>query len=38
MLYGDEITIDQSIPNSPVVGVSTKDKTTQGTFDLGWHW
>ncbi|WP_032487446.1 autotransporter outer membrane beta-barrel domain-containing protein, partial [Yersinia pestis] len=35
MLYGDEITIDQSIPNSPVVGVSTKDKTTQGTFDLG---
>ncbi|WP_145501275.1 autotransporter YapF [Yersinia similis] len=35
MLYGDEITIDQSIPNSQVVGVSTKDKNTQGTFDLG---
>lgn len=35
MLYGNEMVIDQQVVNSPVVGVSTKDKTTQGTFDLG---
>lgn len=34
-LYGDKIKIDQYVVNADSVKVSTKDKSTQGAFDLG---
>lgn len=34
-LYGDEIKIDQQVPNANSVRVTTKDKSTSGSFDAG---
>lgn len=34
-LYGDEIKIDQKVPNAATVSVTTKDKSTSGSFDAG---